>query len=903
MGLMTRAWVGVFVVLMSAAMAVNSGADTRFPVIPPNTVAGASFGHSLGAGMGKALGGMQQLREASARFNEEIAAAREEYWELFPDKPGFEEAQAEFGRLLFTKDLTLMIMPLGIGSRGDVVVGGGGMTMNDLIEDKLMLGMDDGPPRGSRALFGRCLAALKNRIGREPEEIMLRMLDDPQALVAALDSVIPEYLAYMHMRDLAEFQKAGRASDFYPSGRTLLLDAVRFDAGPTESGVLTEDQARQQLQKLYELFDPAVLDEIGETLLDADLRAANGVYVMAGGVPGFKEGMRLSEAVVVMLAEKVTADAYLNLLAARLNPAQLEGRTALPGEDEFDRDQVLAVAAEVRELKLRPYFAMRRFHRKLIELRPLDIPGDGLVVSPDVPGFPFRRVTHLYKVGSNQRWYGPHSQGLDIFDASSGERLTRLYKPHDVSDPRMGSFGAATAMNDHALVVGAPLAGFDRMTYGAGRVFQFDIEAGELRRELTNPDPQAGRQRFGASVALTAKYAVISEQSPGNSHVFDLQTGDALAKLPQAGHVAVEGDRAVILGLTEATNDQGKHLVGAAVYQLPTGDKLFDIALPDLYLEPREFGTYNYAQRDLALDVRDGHVAIALNNYTPDSAVLVFALSDGTSVSVIRGFQVGENQQSGQMVLRVVGDRVYTNAKPDGENLHHVFDLNTGEPLNRIYYLYNRRAFPGFATFEYDGYQLIVKPSQNSRHYAIPPEALEPGYEYEPPQGLLEPDQAGFGFDGGGSRGSQGGGRGWWWGLLLIANALYATAVLILPRWGAAAKWVGRLPAAGLHGLELLGAWPVSHAIPPSLRPQPLSTTARNTRTLMTLGHLFWSLPLVFGAWISTVLLALLVGGLTFAARRTRGGFNFSQMSLPAWWAPHAGWQALWPKKTDRSAP
>src|ERR1700744_1179253 len=47
---------------------------------------------------------------AKARFDWNIADARAKFWATYPDKPGFKQAQANFGKLLYSKDLYYMVL-------------------------------------------------------------------------------------------------------------------------------------------------------------------------------------------------------------------------------------------------------------------------------------------------------------------------------------------------------------------------------------------------------------------------------------------------------------------------------------------------------------------------------------------------------------------------------------------------------------------------------------------------------------------------------------------------------------------------------------------------------------------------------------------------------------------------
>src|SRR5207245_5312534 len=66
-------------------------------------------------------------------------------------------------------------------------------------------------------------------------------------------------------------------------------------------------------------------------------------------------------------------------------------------------------------------------------------------------------------------------------------------------------FGFAVATDGSRLLIGAP---------GAGAVFLFSFNTGELIRTFVKPTPRAG-DRFGASIAVTAAGLLVGAPSDG----------------------------------------------------------------------------------------------------------------------------------------------------------------------------------------------------------------------------------------------------------------------------------------------------------------------------------------------------------------------------------------------------
>ena len=132
-----------------------------------------------------------------------------------------------------------------------------------------------------------------------------------------------------------------------------------------------------------------------------------------------------------------------------------------------------------------------------------------------------------------------------VFDRATGTLVRRLENPRSGAQDH---FGAAVALLDDRLLVGAPLAD-DRMA-DSGLVHLFEPATGQLLQTFRNP-PQGAFDNFGFSVAAGAAGILIGSPGPSRVYVYDpigataapLRTAAALplATDSQCGNGLVEG--------------------------------------------------------------------------------------------------------------------------------------------------------------------------------------------------------------------------------------------------------------------------------------------------------------------------------------------------------------------------
>ncbi|MEZ6190718.1 MAG: hypothetical protein R3C45_05435 [Phycisphaerales bacterium] len=169
-----------------------------------------------------------------------------------------------------------------------------------------------------------------------------------------------------------------------------------------------------------------------------------------------------------------------------------------------------------------------------------------------------------------------------VFDPTTGEQWLKL----TASDASAGAaFGASVAIDNNTALIGAYRD--SGSADGAGAAYIFDAYTGTQTRKLTASDAAAGAH-FGWSVAVTDTFAVVgaptgdAQTGPGAAYVFDLTTGEELFKLTASdgtvgdrfGTSVAIGQGAVIVGATLGSADSDSLAGAAYVFNLATGQEV-----------------------------------------------------------------------------------------------------------------------------------------------------------------------------------------------------------------------------------------------------------------------------------------------------------------------------------------
>ncbi len=190
---------GKWLFLLLAAFAAGFARAEQVPALsfePPG------IGEVLGSQIGEALAAVHEHANNKSRFAAKIGRARSQYFRYFPDKPGFAEAEANFARRLYEKDLYYLQLELAGASTSALGVSGG---LQALLQLEQFSGgqLDDGIPSEARREFSHWVAAITWQFGGNP------MGASREQAIAALKQAQPEYEEYRKVRDAAEFSQAG----------------------------------------------------------------------------------------------------------------------------------------------------------------------------------------------------------------------------------------------------------------------------------------------------------------------------------------------------------------------------------------------------------------------------------------------------------------------------------------------------------------------------------------------------------------------------------------------------------------------------------------------------------------------------------------------------------------------
>lgn len=189
---------------------------------------------TIGDHIGSALQSAGEFAALKVQLSAQIGAAREKFWRLYPDKPGFAEARSEFARLLRDKDDYYLLVriarplnhPVFVSWTGGEVDGGIRPLVNpafEVWEDSM------------RAGFGTDLLRL------------LQIATSPDMAKSIRAEAEPLYERYVARRNLEEFREAGKVPPELPES-TWKLALLAIDAGiddPYASGILAAEKGSQ----------------------------------------------------------------------------------------------------------------------------------------------------------------------------------------------------------------------------------------------------------------------------------------------------------------------------------------------------------------------------------------------------------------------------------------------------------------------------------------------------------------------------------------------------------------------------------------------------------------------------------------------------------------------------------
>lgn len=220
---------------------------------------------------------------------------------------------------------------------------------------------------------------------------------------------------------------------------------------------------------------------------------------------------------------------------------------------------------------------------ELLKLRPRDdARGDWFGWSVDISN-------DIAIVGAQQDdENGALSGAAYLFDATTGEELFKL-RPSDAAPADY--FGVSVAIDGNTAIVGAYQ---NRNPPNPGAAYLFDVTTGDQLAKLTPSDP-GSFDWFGCSVAISGDWAIVGAwrdddngDDSGSAYLFDAKTGVQLAKLRPndgvEGHefgrsVAISGNLAIVGAIGD--DDNGSYSGAAYLFDVISGTQVAKLTASD----------------------------------------------------------------------------------------------------------------------------------------------------------------------------------------------------------------------------------------------------------------------------------------------------------------------------------
>ncbi len=275
-----------------------------------------------------------------------------------------------------------------------------------------------------------------------------------------------------------------------------------------------------------------------------------------------------------------------------------------------------------------------------------------------------------------------------VFDASTGVQLHRL-----TADPRAqgDQFGQSVAIEGETILIGAFLDDDN------GAAYVFDASTGQQVRRLIAADGVDG-DSFGYAVDLSGDLAVVGAYGDevagvdsGSAYVFDLTTGQELAKLvpddgadfDQFGRAVAISGQTVVVGARE--HAAGGDDAGAAyLFDATTGVQIAKLMPADLS-ENDSFGR--------SVDIEGGQVLVGapgddVQGLDAVGSAYVFDASSGQQVLQFSHDDLGEGDQFG-FAVSISDGRGLIGRELEGSVFSrsgsaYVVDLQTGDQLVKL---------------------------------------------------------------------------------------------------------------------------------------------------------------------------------------------------------------------------
>ncbi|QQE10973.1 PQQ-binding-like beta-propeller repeat protein [Planctomycetota bacterium] len=215
-----------------------------------------------------------------------------------------------------------------------------------------------------------------------------------------------------------------------------------------------------------------------------------------------------------------------------------------------------------------------------------------LTASDGNTGDNFGQVTDIS--GNTAIVAAPNASAAYLFDVSSGNELFKL-TASDFDPTAFSSFGRSVSISGNVAIVG------DADNNSTGAAYLYDVNTGNEITKLTASDGNTSH-RFGSSVSISGNYAIVGAQnadgnvnSTGAAYVFDLSTGNEIAKLTASDGTSYQSfgdsvgiDNSTVIIGAQFTHIPGNDYQGAAyIYAIPEPASLSLLAIGSLLLIKR----------------------------------------------------------------------------------------------------------------------------------------------------------------------------------------------------------------------------------------------------------------------------------------------------------------------------
>jgi len=229
--------------------------------------AAMAIGSSLGESLGGALEAALAMPQAAANQANEIRAARKRFWAAYPDKPDFAQADAEFSRLLASKDMHNLYLEILNKSfeEQNAKSGRSGLPMRKLMNKMGGGEIDGGIPSIALHQFHFWVDRVVDRLG---EQNGGKPVTNPFAfgsmLLKAIKDTSKEYEFYKLQRDWAEFDRANRLPPWVKTPKDYVISLYIRYLTKGDYGRVDSKEAADFYQDLVDVLGERHVHEMAE---------------------------------------------------------------------------------------------------------------------------------------------------------------------------------------------------------------------------------------------------------------------------------------------------------------------------------------------------------------------------------------------------------------------------------------------------------------------------------------------------------------------------------------------------------------------------------------------------------------------------------------------------------------